>query len=330
MTRQIVSLGATANDGTGDTLRTGGQKINDNFAELYTLLGDSSGVTSYLSFTDSGLDFNGASFVTTLTAANPSANRIITLPDAAGTIITTTSTATLTNKTLTSSTLITPSFDDASSTHKYNLITSELLGNRNITLPVLPSNDVFVFSDLTQTLTNKTLTTPILDNPKVHIAIDDSAGAELVRFASTASAVNEIHVQNAATGNRPTISSTGDDTNVGLNINSKGTSSVVVSKLAVGDAGNVNTTTTAPLTGNYVRFNGTTATVTIPNGTITGEIRIVTHDGASGIATVAFAAPANFAQGVSIALDVNDTVTLLWNNTTSEWNIIGGYGYTVS
>lgn len=330
MTRQIVSLGTTANDGTGDTLRTGGQKINDNFAELYTLLGDSSGVTSYLSFTDSGLDFNGTSFVTTLTAANPSAARILTLPDATGTLITTSSTATLTNKTLTSSTLITPSFDDASSTHKYNLITSELLGNRNITLPVLPSNDVFVFSDLTQTLTNKTLTTPILDNPKVHIAIDDSAGAEILRFLSTASAVNEVQIQNAATGNRPTLSSVGDDTNVGLNINSKGTGNVVVSKLAVGDAGNVNTTTTAPLTGNYVRFNGTTATVTIPNGTVTGEIRVVTHDGASGIATIAFAAPANFAQGVSIALDVNDTVTLLWNNTTSEWNIIGGYGYTVS
>ncbi len=330
MTRQIVSLGATANDGTGDTLRTGGQKINDNFAELYTLLGDSSGVTSYLSFTDSGLDFNGTSFVTTLTAANPSAARVITLPDATGTLVTTSSTATLTNKTLTSSILTTPSFDDASSTHRYNLITSELLGNRNIRLPVLADSDTFVFSQLTQTLTNKTLTSPILDTPRIHIAIDDSAGAEILRFASTASAVNEVQIQNATTGNRPILSSVGDDTNVGLNINSKGTGSVVVSKLAVGDAGNVNTTTTAPLTGNYVRFNGTTATVTIPNGTVTGEIRIVTHDGASGIATIAFAAPANFAQGVSIALDVNDTVTLLWNNTTSEWNIIGGYGYTVS
>jgi hypothetical protein len=330
MTRQIVSLGATANDGTGDTLRTGGQKINDNFAELYTLLGDSSGVTSYLSFTDSGLDFNGTSFVTTLTAANPSAARVITLPDAAGTLITTSSTATLTNKTLTSPILTTPSFNDLSSNHRYNLITGELLGNRNIRLPVLADSDTFVFSQLTQTLTNKTLTTPILDTPRIHIAIDDSTGAEILRFSSTASAVNEVQIHNAATGNRPILSSVGDDTNVGLNINSKGTGSVVVSKLAVGDAGNVNTTTTAPLTGNYIRFNGTTATVTIPNGTVTGEIRIVTHDGASGIATIAFAAPANFAQGVSIALDVNDTVTLLWNNTTSEWNIIGGYGYTVS
>lgn len=330
MTRQIIFLGTTPNDGTGDTMRSGGQKINDNFAELYTLLGDSSAITSYLSLTDSGLDFNGTSFVTTLTAADPSANRIITLPDAAGTIITTSSTATLTNKTLTSPTFTTPSFDDASSTHKYNLVTGELVGNRNIRFPVLSDSDTFVFSQLAQTLTNKTLTNPILTTPIIHIAIDDSAGAEILRFTSAASAVNEVQIQNAATGNRPAISSVGDDTNVGLNITSKGTGNVVVSKLSIGDAGNVSTTTTAPLTGNYVRFTGTTATVTIPNGTVTGEIRIVTHDGSSGIATIAFASAANFAQGTSIALDVNDTVTLLWNNTTSEWNIIGGYGYTVS
>lgn len=330
MARQILSLGTIANDGTGDTLRTGGQKINDNFVELYTLLGDSTGVTSYLTLTDSGLDFVGTSFTTTLTAADPSANRILTLPDISGTLITTSSTATLTNKTLTSPTITTPSINDASSTHKYNLVAGELVGNRNIRLPVLADSDTFVFTELTQTLTNKTLTTPVLDLPIIHIAIDDSAGAELLRFKSAASAVNEIQIQNAATGNRPVISATGNDTNIGLNITSKGTGNIIVSKLAVGDAGNVSTTTTAPLTGNYIRFTGTTATVTVPNGTTTGEVRVISHDGSSGIATIAFASAANFAQGTSIALDVNDTVTLIWNNTTSEWNIIGGYGYTVS
>ena len=50
MAYQALGLGSTANDGTGDDLRTGGDKINDNFVELYTALGSgtalSSGITA--------------------------------------------------------------------------------------------------------------------------------------------------------------------------------------------------------------------------------------------------------------------------------------------
>lgn len=35
MSQQIINIGTSANDGTGDTLRAGGAKINDNFSELY-------------------------------------------------------------------------------------------------------------------------------------------------------------------------------------------------------------------------------------------------------------------------------------------------------
>ena len=39
MAKQIINLGNTVNDGTGDALRVGAQKINANFTELYNLLG---------------------------------------------------------------------------------------------------------------------------------------------------------------------------------------------------------------------------------------------------------------------------------------------------
>ena len=39
MAKQTVGLGSSANDGTGDSLRVGGDKINDNFNELYTAIG---------------------------------------------------------------------------------------------------------------------------------------------------------------------------------------------------------------------------------------------------------------------------------------------------
>ena len=36
MAKQSLNIGTVANDNTGDTLRSGGDKINDNFTELYT------------------------------------------------------------------------------------------------------------------------------------------------------------------------------------------------------------------------------------------------------------------------------------------------------
>ena len=38
MAQQIINIGAIANDNTGDTLRGAGQKLNDNFDEIYAAL----------------------------------------------------------------------------------------------------------------------------------------------------------------------------------------------------------------------------------------------------------------------------------------------------
>lgn len=42
MAKQSIGLGSVADDGTGDTLRIAGDKVNDNFDEIYTALGDGS------------------------------------------------------------------------------------------------------------------------------------------------------------------------------------------------------------------------------------------------------------------------------------------------
>ena len=36
MAKQVINIGTTANDGTGDPLRSAFDKVNDNFTELYT------------------------------------------------------------------------------------------------------------------------------------------------------------------------------------------------------------------------------------------------------------------------------------------------------
>lgn len=74
-----------------------------------------------------------------------------------GTIVGTSDTQTLTNKTLTSAVMTTPQINDTSADHQYVFGVSELAADRTVTLPLLTGNDTFVFANHTQTLDNKTI-----------------------------------------------------------------------------------------------------------------------------------------------------------------------------
>jgi len=74
----------------------------------------------------------------------------------------------------------------------------------------------------TQTLTNKTLT-----SPKIGTNILDTNGNELVVLTATSSAVNELTLANAATGESPKFTASGE-TNVGITLAAKGTGVVQV------------------------------------------------------------------------------------------------------
>ncbi len=65
MAKQLLGLGTVANDNTGDTLRTGGDKINDNFNELYNAIGNGSTLTVNVTNPAVGqvLRYNGSSFI---------------------------------------------------------------------------------------------------------------------------------------------------------------------------------------------------------------------------------------------------------------------------
>jgi hypothetical protein len=76
----------------------------------------------------------------------------------------------------------------------------------------------FVTLPGTQTLTNKTLTAP-----KIGTSILDTGGNELFLLTATGSAVNQLTYNNASTGNNPTFTASGGDTNIGLNLVPKGT-----------------------------------------------------------------------------------------------------------
>ena len=97
------------------------------------------------------------------------------------------------------------------------------------TLTVAIDNTVATLAG-TQTLTNKTLTSPTLTTPRFADDgfIADASGNEQILFQQTANAVNAIEVTNSATGDGVKIGSAGDDTNINLILDPKGSGTVDV------------------------------------------------------------------------------------------------------
>jgi len=98
MAKQSIGLGSAANDGSGDSLRVGGDKINDNFNEIYTTYGDGSSLTPFTSGTSTLTNKTVNLTNNTLSGTTAQFNTALSDNDFA----TLAGTETLTNKTLSS------------------------------------------------------------------------------------------------------------------------------------------------------------------------------------------------------------------------------------
>lgn len=74
MAQQTINIGTTANDGTGDPLRTAFDKVNDNFTELYS--DDAGDVNSIIAGT--GISVDSATGDVTVTNASPDQTVVLT------------------------------------------------------------------------------------------------------------------------------------------------------------------------------------------------------------------------------------------------------------
>ena len=328
MTRQNISTGSFANDGSGDTLRQAGQKINENFVELYQKLGnDSNTLVGAIAAAEGGISFEGTTAdgnETVLRAIDPTADNVIHLPNASGEVLLDSATQTLTNKTLTTPTLSGLKISDNDASHSYNVIAGSLTADHNINIPSLSDSDTLTLIAASQTLTNKTLTAPTMSQPKVSGYIADANGAEIFSITATGSAVNHIDVQNAGTGTNPILSASGDDPNVNLNLSGKGTGSVEIEKAAY-SSDVITATGAADTSKSYIVGNSATPiSISVANGTTVGEYKLFTNKNA-GTATIT---PATFGPGSSIALENNEGCTMIWDGTS--WQLVSNYGGTVS
>lgn len=87
----------------------------------------------------------------------------------------------------------------------------------------------------------------------------DGSSNELISFTAAGSAVNNVEVSSAATGNAPAISAIGDDTNIDLNLVPKGTGTVQVGGTGVIPERDIQQTTSS---GTTFSFTGIPSWVT--------------------------------------------------------------------
>ena len=335
MAYQSLGLGSSANDGTGDDLRTGGDKINDNFVEIYTKLGTGTALTSGIS-----------ADATTVTLTSPNINQIIFEGSTA----------------------------DANET---TLAVADPTADRTVTLP--DATGTVLLDSLIELGTGS--------------AITDDSQNEYLKFAKTASAVNELTITNAATGGNasaststaPTLSATGE-TNVDLSLLPAGTGHVTMRSpggannqgairlncevnthgqtlmsqphsasdsgffMLPKDGGSARATPNVLLSGAKTVGASETITssgavslntlVTVLNSSsgvqaltlaagVAGQLKIITM-GTAGNASTMTVANGNLAgMSTSIVWDaVGEGVTLLYNG--AKWVVVGQFGVTIS
>ena len=138
---------------------------------------------------------------------------------------------------------------------------------------IIDATSAFVTATSTTTLTNKTLTAPKFADGGF---IADAGGDETLVFGEVSTPVNELKITNAATGAGPILSSvstSGTDTNIDINVTPAGTGNVNLSADAVQIGDNdANATLTTQGTGDLI--------LNTNNGTNAGNITLL--DGANG------------------------------------------------
>lgn len=241
MARQNISTGTAANDGTGDTLRSAGLKINENFVELYSALGgDSNTLGNGITFDSTGIIFtNDSSFSVTLGLIDSAlmSSKIISLPNKTGEIVVieeghgghhgreidladspngSAAKIYFGNAFESAGELPNPTVYHGMFAFLHNNGRSVVAHDADGWVNLIDS-DTFTTGNYSVT-TNATLNSLTLNDPKMNTVIRDSADQAIVQLSTEGTPSNYLKI--ASTDSSPTIGAEGG-TNVGVNIQPK-------------------------------------------------------------------------------------------------------------
>jgi hypothetical protein len=227
------------------------------------------------------------------------------------------------SETLTNKTLTTPVISSITNTGTLTLPTT--------TGTVALTSDITVTDTSTSTLSNKTLTAPKFADLGF---IADANGNELIILDTVASAVNEVTLANAATLGTPTLTASGGDTDISLDLVPKGTGTVKAGGVNLVTISSTDTLTNKTLTSPTVN-TATIAGGTLADAVVRGleeDINVVASAATGTIdfnvetasiwyyttdATDDFTLNFRFSSSVSLdtALATGDSITLVFLNT---------------
>lgn len=326
MAYQAIGRGTSANDGTGDDLRSGAGKVNANFVEVYTALGTGTALTSGLS-----------ADATTVTLTAPTINGVVGGTATSQTITTLTTEGiqnatgeleiTAANQVVeiqgggSNSGAITLNCEQNSHGQKIIAQPHSAGVTNTLTLPA-GGNGELVSTVATQTLTNKTMTGAIMTSPVLTTPqIEDTSADHQYVFA-----VSELAADRTVT--LPLLA--GDDEFVFKDHTQTLTNKTLTSATLTGLFGSVQSLSGAgavDVTNTVTEITSTGAdALTLANGTV-GQVKVITMIVDGGDATLT---PTTFAGGSTITFnDAGDSVILVYN-TTVGWVAVANQGATIA
>ena len=326
MAYQAIGRGTSANDGTGDDLRTGAGKVNANFVEVYTALGTGTALTTGISADAS-----------TVTLTAPTINGVVGGTTTSQTI-TTLTTEGIQNATgeleITAANQVVEiqgggsnsgaiTLNCEQNTHGQKIIAQphSAAVTNTLTLPA-GGNGELVSTVATQTLTNKTMTGAIMTSPVLTTPqIEDTSSDHQYVFA-----VSELAADRTVT--LPLLA--GDDEFVFADHTQTLTNKTLTAATLTGLFGSVQSLTGAgavDVVNTVTEITSTAAdALTLANGTV-GQVKVITMIVDGGDATLT---PTTFAGGSTITFnDAGDSVILVYN-TTVGWVAVANQGATIA
>jgi len=284
MARQNINIGSSANDGTGDPLRTAFDKINDNFIELYGTDGDSNTLAG-------NLDINGWNII-----SSRSNEDIRILPAGTGGVIA--SAVRIAGTTISSddSTQITLA-ENVQTTGTLNVSGAATIGGAaTLSTSLTLASGAIVTSILDEDAMGSDSATALATQQSIKAYVDSQVTAQDLDFACDDSTALSIDLDSEALqfsgGNG--ITTAGTDNTVTISVDtgtvvtltdSQTLTNKVLTSPTISSPTITGVTTTTSLTTNDITSNGSNANITInPQGTGTIELGATTN--ISGSASV--------------------------------------------